>query len=211
MNIEITNESRSRTNFKWKKILKSSVTSKFVEQLFNVYNFFLIFKSSKIKKTFKLTSKRLQKMLFDTKLFLQEQELMLKLLYRREVILISNFNEIDKIRSKIMKIQKIQTILHKVWQTFDFSVSKILKFIIVNMLQKQISAELLKSCFELYYNSWFLIDKKIKNKYWMINVAMNMNEVIIRDVNLSFNVEKFLKKFMKMYVVFLIDFFFEYN
>ena len=45
----------------------------------------------------------------------------------------------------------------------------------------------------------------------MINVAMNMNEVIIRDVNLSFNVEEFSKEFARMCVAFLIDFFFEYD
>ena len=45
----------------------------------------------------------------------------------------------------------------------------------------------------------------------MINVAMKMNEIIIRNINLSFNVEEFSKEFTKMYVAFLIDFFFEYN
>ena len=45
----------------------------------------------------------------------------------------------------------------------------------------------------------------------MINVAMNMNEIIIRDVDLSFNVAKFSKEFTKMCVAFLIDFFFEYD
>ena len=100
---------------------------------------------------------------------------------------------------------------HKIWQIFDFSVSKTLKFIVVNILQKRISVKFLKSCFESYRNSWFLINKKIKNKYQMIHAAMNMNEIIIRNVNLSSNVEKFSKKFAKMCVVFLIDFFFEYD
>ena len=45
----------------------------------------------------------------------------------------------------------------------------------------------------------------------MINTAMNMNEIIIRNVNLSFNIEEFSKEFAKMYVASLIDFFFEYN
>ena len=45
----------------------------------------------------------------------------------------------------------------------------------------------------------------------MINAIMNMNEIIIRDVNLSFNVEKFLKKFASMLITSLIDFFFDYN
>ena len=45
----------------------------------------------------------------------------------------------------------------------------------------------------------------------MINAAMNMSEIIIRDVNLLFNVEEFLKEFARMCVAFLIDFFFEYD
>ena len=45
----------------------------------------------------------------------------------------------------------------------------------------------------------------------MINAIMNINEIIIRDVNLSFNVEKFLKKFINMLIASLIDFFFDYN
>ena len=88
INVEITNESKSRINFKWRKILKLSITSKFVEQLFDVYDSFLTFKFSKIKQSFKLILKRLQKMLFDTKLSSQKWELMLKLLYRRETTLI---------------------------------------------------------------------------------------------------------------------------
>ena len=35
--------------------------------------------------------------------------------------------------------------------------------------------------------------------------------MIIRDVNLSFNVKKFLKKFANMLITFLIDFFFNYD
>ena len=88
MNVEITNESRSRTNSKWREILKSFVISKFVKQLSNVYDFLLIFKFSKIKQNFKLTSERLQKMFFDAKLFSQKQKLILKLFYRRKVALI---------------------------------------------------------------------------------------------------------------------------
>ena len=88
MNVEIMNESESRIDSKWKEILKLSVTSKFVEQLSDVYDSFLISKFSKIKQNFKLTSKRLQKMLFDAKLFPQERKLILKLLYRRKAALI---------------------------------------------------------------------------------------------------------------------------
>ena len=40
---------------------------------------------------------------------------------------------------------------------------------------------------------------------------MNINEMIIRDANLSFNVEKFSKKFINMLITSLIDFLFNYN
>ena len=39
----------------------------------------------------------------------------------------------------------------------------------------------------------------------MINTAMNMNEVIIRNIYLPFNVEEFSKEFAKICVTFLID------
>ena len=45
----------------------------------------------------------------------------------------------------------------------------------------------------------------------MINAAMNINEIIIRNVNLLSNVEELLKEFAKMCVAFLIDFFSEYD
>ena len=45
----------------------------------------------------------------------------------------------------------------------------------------------------------------------MINAIMNMNKMIIRDVNLSFNVEKFSKEFTDMLIASLIDFFFDYD
>ena len=45
----------------------------------------------------------------------------------------------------------------------------------------------------------------------MINAIMNMNEMIIRDVNLLFNVKKFSKKFVNMLITSLIDFFSDYD
>ena len=45
----------------------------------------------------------------------------------------------------------------------------------------------------------------------MINAIMNINKMIIRDVNLLFNVEKFLKKFADMLITSLINFFSDYD
>ena len=45
----------------------------------------------------------------------------------------------------------------------------------------------------------------------MINVAMNINRVMIRNINLPSNIKEFLKEFKKICVVFLINFFSEYD
>ena len=115
------------------KILKSFITIDSLKQLKKLYDLFLISKFSKISRNSRMISKRLQKMFFDTKLFFQEQNLLIEMLYKWKIVLIWNFNEIDKVRSEIMKDQKICIISHKVWQTFNFSVSKALKLIIIKI------------------------------------------------------------------------------
>ena len=45
----------------------------------------------------------------------------------------------------------------------------------------------------------------------MINTIMNINEMIICDVNLFFNVEKFSKEFADMLITLLINFFSDYD
>jgi len=55
-----------------------------------------------------------------------------------------------------------------------------------------------------------LIKKKF-NQYHMINAAMNMNKIIIRDVNLLSDVNEFFEEFVDMIMIFLIDLFSEYN
>ena len=45
----------------------------------------------------------------------------------------------------------------------------------------------------------------------MINAAMNMNKIIIRDVNLLSDVNEFFKEFVDMIMIFLIDLFSEYD
>ena len=40
---------------------------------------------------------------------------------------------------------------------------------------------------------------------------MKMNEIIIQNINLSFNIKKFLKKFANILITSLINFFFNYD
>ena len=45
----------------------------------------------------------------------------------------------------------------------------------------------------------------------MINAIININKIIFYNINLSFNIEKFLKKFANMLIISLINFFSDYN
>jgi len=45
----------------------------------------------------------------------------------------------------------------------------------------------------------------------MINAAINMNKIIIKDVNLLSDVNEFFEEFVDMIMIFLIDLFSEYN
>jgi hypothetical protein len=53
--------------------------------------------------------------------------------------------------------------------------------------------------------------KKIKEKYRLINAALKMNRVIIRDVNLSSAMNEFLKEFADCVIASLMNLFFEYD
>ena len=133
------------------------------------------------------------------------------MLYKRERALSWIFDEIDKVRKKMTLDQKIKIIEHEAWQISRFFVSRALTQIVINMLRVRIKVDLLKSCHDSYRNSWFLIDKKKKRKYRMINATMKINNVTIRDANLLSNVKKFVEKFANMTIASLIDFFFDYD
>ena len=53
--------------------------------------------------------------------------------------------------------------------------------------------------------------KKKSEKYRLVNAVININQIIIRDANLSSIVDEFAEKFAKMTITSLIDFFSEYD
>ncbi len=77
------------------------------------------------------------------------------------------------------------------------------------MIKNWIKNDVSKSCYKFYKNFWFLIKKKKKDKYCLINVVLKINRVTIRDVNLSSAMNEFFEKFVDCVIVSLIDLFFD--
>jgi hypothetical protein len=123
----------------------------------------------------------------------REKELFLKMLFNRETTFFWNFIEKDAIRVEISSFIKIRIVSHEAWQVLEFQVFKTLIKTIAEMIKNRIKNDVLKFCYEFYRNLWFVVKKKKKEKYRLINVVLKMNRMIIRNVNLFSVVTNFLK------------------
>lgn len=56
-----------------------------------------------------------------------------------------------------------------------------------------------------------MVKKTILEKYWLVNVVVKLNGVIVQNANLFLSANKFSKKFTECTILFLIDFFSDYN
>jgi hypothetical protein len=106
---------------------------------------------------------------------------------------------------------KIRTVSHEAWQVSEFQILKALMRTIAEMIKKRIKNDVLKFCYESYRNSWFLVKKKKKEKYRLINVVLKINRVTIRNANLFSAVDEFFEKFVDCAIVSLVYLFFEYD
>ena len=79
------------------------------------------------------------------------------------------------------------------------------------MLQERLERGTLEPCHGPYQNSWFIVGKKEKGKYQLINAALDMNKITIRDANLSLSVDKSSEDFAGCAIALLVDFFLSYN
>ncbi len=79
------------------------------------------------------------------------------------------------------------------------------------MLKNRVEKGVFKSNHNPYRNPWFLVKKKEKGKYRLINTAMEINRVIVKDANLPPFVDEFSKKFIGCIIISLIDFFSGYD
>jgi len=125
----------------------------------------------------------------------RELELLIAMLFNREKVLAFNFLHCGTIITEVAPLQEIRTVLHRAWQVLNFLILKALVLVVINMLRERIKNGLLKYCHGLYRNPWFLIKKAIKG-YRLINAAMEMNRVTIRDANLPLQTDEFAKEFV---------------
>jgi hypothetical protein len=79
------------------------------------------------------------------------------------------------------------------------------------MLRDRIKHGVLEKCYGLYRNPWFLVEKKVKKTYRLINAAIKMNSVTLQDANLPLTVDEFLEEFARCFCALLIDFFLGYD
>ena len=81
----------------------------------------------------------------------------------------------------------------------------------IEILKDRVKKDILKPNDGLYRNPWFLIKKKKKGKYRLINITIKINRVTIRNANLPPFINEFFKEFARYIIASLIDFFSSYN
>ncbi len=205
----VSDDFKSDDDASWKKnIIKKK---KYFKNLIDQFAEFLISKFSELTKKARLKFERIQRMQIENELLKRKKELLLEMLFNREVALFWNFIEKDSIRSEISSSMKIRTISHEAWQISEFQVFKALMKTIAEMIKNRIKSDVLELCYESYRNSWFLVKKKKKEKYRLINVALKMNRVIIRNANLSSAIDEFFEEFADCAIVSLVNLFSEYD
>jgi hypothetical protein len=63
----------------------------------------------------------------------------------------------------------------------------------------------------LYRNLWFLVKKKKPGEYRLINLAMHLNVITRRDINLPPSVDEFADEFTGYYIISLVDLYSGYD
>ncbi len=81
----------------------------------------------------------------------------------------------------------------------------------IEMLKDRVEKGVLEPSYGPYRNPWFLVKKKEKGKYHLVNAAIKINRVIVKDINLPPSVNEFSKEFAGYVIAFLIDFFSGYD
>jgi hypothetical protein len=69
----------------------------------------------------------------------------------------------------------------------------------------------LEYCDGPYRNPWFLVKKKSAGKYRLVNAAMLINKVTVRDANMPPDADEFVEEFSGLAMASLVDLFSGYD
>ena len=117
-----------------------------------------------MKKSKRLWNDWLLRIKINKKIFMQKKEFLTEMLYDREICLIWKFLKIEKIQSKINSSLKIGTVFHQIWQISNFQIIRVPNDVISMMIKNRLRNKILKSCYDLYRNFWFLVAKKNRKR-----------------------------------------------
>jgi len=159
----------------------------------------------------RVTPKRVAAMSVGEGLLPRERQFLIEMFINRKGSFTFDWTECGKIHEDVSPPIEIKTIPHKAWQTPSFPVARALVPKIIQILKDRLERGVLEKYEGAYRNPWFLVAKKEVGEYRLINAAMKMNEVTLRDANLPPSVDEFSKEFADCMTASLVDFFSGYD
>ncbi|EFW13381.1 conserved hypothetical protein [Coccidioides posadasii str. Silveira] len=158
-----------------------------------------------------LTNKRIEKLKIGFKLTSQKKEFFISVLYKHEGALAWSFKDLYGIHPECLPPQVIQTEPHEAWQTKTYQISHALHDKLIKIIQDRLEAKTLEPCHGSYTNSYFLVAKKQKGKYHLVDTVHMYNKVTIQDTFISPNVDKYTEDFSRLVMASLCNLFSGYN
>lgn len=95
-------------------------------------------------------------MIIGDSMTLQEKEVLTKMLYNQEDVLVYDFSEMGKIK---------KTIDHQAWQVSGFQIPKLLTSTVIDILQQRLKMGVIELYHGPYRNLWYLVKKTTQGKY----------------------------------------------
>jgi ribonuclease HI len=159
----------------------------------------------------RLTPERLKKLDVGEEITTEERVFFEEMMLNREKAMAFDWKECGKVHEDVTPPIVIKTVEHKAWQSPGFPLPRVLREQMLEMLRDRLAKGVLERCFGPYRNPWFLVAKKQKGQYRLVNACMEMNRYTIRDANLPPSVDEFSEEFAGCQVSSLIDWFSGYD
>ena len=175
------------------------------------FNDHLLPRRTAIPRGSRLTPERIKELDIGSWLWPREKEMLIEMLINHEVAIAFDWTECSQIHEDVSPPLVIKTVEHEAWQEPNFPVPKALLPVVLEILRDRLKKGVLEYCEGPYRNPWFLVAKKAQGKYRLINAAMKLNSVTLRDANLPPSVDEFSEEFAGCTVASLIDFFSGYD